>query len=90
MSGDSPDQKGATVAYETAVATAHAQDAKMLELRAATHLAGHQRMIGETPTALEQVASLCSTFPPTSKDPNLVRARALLAGELATQGQVAV
>jgi predicted ATPase len=85
MAGDAPDHHGATVAYQRAVDTARAQGAKMLELRAATHLALHQRMVGEACTALEQVASLCSSFPATSEDPNIMRARALVAGELATR-----
>jgi hypothetical protein len=85
MAGDSPDHHGATVAYEMAVGTAREQHATMLELRAATHLALHQRMIGETCGALDQVASLCGSFPTTSDDPNIVRARALVAGEMATR-----
>jgi class 3 adenylate cyclase/predicted ATPase len=82
MAGATPDHHGATVAYEMAVGTAHEQHATMLELRAATHLAQHQRMIGETCGALDQVASLCSSFPTTSEDPNIVRARALVTGEM--------
>ena len=85
MAGDSPDDHGATVAYEMAVSTAREQNATMLELRAATHLAVHQRKIGETCGALDLVASLSSGLPTTSEDPRIVRARALVAGQLATR-----
>ena len=47
MAGDSPDPQGATAAYEAGVRAAREQNAKLLELRAATRLAEHQRAIGE-------------------------------------------
>jgi hypothetical protein len=42
-------------------------------------------MIGETCTGLERLTSLCDWFPPTSTLPNVLRARALVAGELAVR-----
>jgi predicted ATPase len=81
MAGDSPDPHGATAAYERAIGAAREQNAKLLELRAATRLAAHQRKIGEPCTALGQVAALCDWFPPTSELPDVVRARTLVASE---------
>jgi class 3 adenylate cyclase/tetratricopeptide (TPR) repeat protein len=81
MAGGSPDRHGATAAYERALAAAHEQNAKLLELRAATHLAVHQRRIGATCTALEQVAALCGSFPQASELADVVRARTLVAQE---------
>ena len=81
MAGDSPDPHGATAAYERAVGAAREQNAKLLELRASTRLAAHQRKIGETCTALDQVAALCAWFPTTSELPDVVRARTLVASE---------
>jgi predicted ATPase len=79
MAGDSPDPQGATAAYERAVGTARAQNAKLLELRAAIRLAAHQRRIGDTCTALDQVAALCDWFGPASELPDVARGRALVA-----------
>ena len=81
MVGDSPDPDGATAAYERAVGAARDQKAKLLELRAANRFAAHQRTIGDTCTALDQVAALCHWFGPTSELPDVVRGRALVASE---------
>jgi class 3 adenylate cyclase/tetratricopeptide (TPR) repeat protein len=81
MAGDSPDPHGATAAYERAVAAAREQNAKLLELRAATRLAAHQHKLGDAPAALDQVAALCDWFPLTSDLPDVARARALVAAE---------
>jgi class 3 adenylate cyclase/predicted ATPase len=79
MAGDDPDPQGATAAYERAVRTAREQNARLLELRAATRLAAHQLQLGETPTALDRVAALCEWFAPAPELPDVARARALLA-----------
>jgi predicted ATPase len=84
MAGDSPDPHGATAAYERAVGAARGQNAKLLELRAATRLVVHQRRLGMPSTAHQTVASLCDWFTPASQLPDVVRARALVAGEPAT------
>jgi class 3 adenylate cyclase/tetratricopeptide (TPR) repeat protein len=81
MSGESPDPDGATAAFEHAVACAREQNARLLELRAATHLAVHQRAIGASPTALETLESLCDWFASASELPDVVRARGLLVPE---------
>jgi predicted ATPase len=81
MAGDSPDPHGATVAFERAVAIARGQNAKLLELRAVTRLAEHQRRIGDSCTALEQVAALCDWFGADSDVVDVVRARSLVASE---------
>jgi hypothetical protein len=81
MAGNSPDPQGATVAFERAVSAAREQNAKLLELSAATRLAEHQRRIGERRTALERVAALCDWFGPASELADVVRARTLVASE---------
>jgi class 3 adenylate cyclase/predicted ATPase len=81
MAGDSPDPHGATAAFERAVGAAREQNAKLLELRAATRLAEHQRRIGEACTALDDVAVLCDWFGPASELVDVVRARALVASQ---------
>jgi predicted ATPase len=81
MAGDSPDPHGATAAYERAVGAARDQNAKLLELRAATRFAEHQRRIGETRTALDRVVVLCEWFGPASELPDVVRGRTLVASE---------
>jgi class 3 adenylate cyclase/tetratricopeptide (TPR) repeat protein len=81
MAGDSPEPVAATAAYERAMLSAREQNAKLLELRAATHLALHQREVGEARTALARVESLCSWFGPESETPDVARARALLGEE---------
>jgi predicted ATPase len=80
MEGPEPDPEGATIAYENAVNSARDQEAKLLLLRAATHLSAHQRMIGVPGTVLEELASLCDWFG-ASELPDVARARALLAAE---------
>jgi predicted ATPase len=81
MSGDSPDPDGATAAFERAVAAAHEQNARMLELQAATRLGEHRCKIGEPATGLDRVAELCDWFGPSSQLPELERARTLVASE---------
>jgi class 3 adenylate cyclase/predicted ATPase len=78
MAADAPDARGATAAFERSVQSAHEQNANLLELRAATSLAVHQRAIGERCTALERLAALCNRFGPTSELAEVVDARALL------------
>jgi class 3 adenylate cyclase/tetratricopeptide (TPR) repeat protein len=85
MAGDSPDPCGATAAYERAVRAAHEQNARLLELRASTRLAAHQRRIGETCTVSDRLAGLCAWFAPTSELPDVVQARALVASETMTR-----
>jgi class 3 adenylate cyclase/predicted ATPase len=85
MAGGSPDPCGATAAYERAVGVAREQNARLLELRASTRLAAHQRKIGETCTVRDQLAALCAWFAPTSELPDVVRARALVASEPMTR-----
>jgi class 3 adenylate cyclase/tetratricopeptide (TPR) repeat protein len=81
MAGDDPDPPGATAAYERAIAAAREQNARMLELKAATRLAAHQRATGETPTALDRLAALCDWFAPTPELPEVARARSLITSE---------
>jgi class 3 adenylate cyclase/predicted ATPase len=81
LAADSPDTRGATAAYERAVSVARAQNAKLLELRAALSLADHQRSIGEPCTARSRIASLCDWFPPASDLPDVLRARELVGAE---------
>jgi class 3 adenylate cyclase/tetratricopeptide (TPR) repeat protein len=81
MASNAPDPCGATAAYERAVRAAREQNAKLLELRAATRLTVHQRTIGETCTAVDQLATLCDFFAHTPELPDVVRARALVASE---------
>jgi class 3 adenylate cyclase/predicted ATPase len=78
MAGDSPDPHGAAAAYERAVRAASDQNAKLLELRAATRFAAHQRRIGEKVTALDRVAALCDWFGSASELPDVERGRALV------------
>ena len=81
MAGDAPDPDGATAAFEHAVAAAREQNARLLELRAATRLASHQRRIGEPATALARVAELCDWFPLGPDVPDVVRAREMVDSE---------
>jgi predicted ATPase len=81
MAGDDPDPAGATAAYERAVRVAREQNARLLELRAATRLAAHQIALGEPPAALGRVAALCEWFAPAPELPDVVRACALLDAE---------
>ena len=81
MAGAAPDPDGAAAAYERSIAAARRQNAKLLELKAATHFAVHQRKIGESCTALEHVAAVCEWFPATSELPDVLRARKLVALE---------
>ena len=78
IAGPEPDTPAATAAFERAVASARDQEARLLELRAATGLALHQRRIGAPVTALETIAGLCEWFGQASKVPDVIRARAVM------------
>jgi tetratricopeptide (TPR) repeat protein len=78
MEGPSPDPDAATAAYERAVTAARAQEAKLLLLRATTHLTMHQRKLGDACTELDELASLLDWFAEFEL-PDVARARALLA-----------
>jgi predicted ATPase len=85
MAGDDPDPEAAIVAFERAVATAHEQNARLLELQAATRLAEHRHKLGDGSAALERVAELSEWFDPDSQLMDVIRARALVAsGTMAT------
>jgi class 3 adenylate cyclase/tetratricopeptide (TPR) repeat protein len=79
--GDSPDPVAARAAFERAIRAAREQNAKMLELQAATRLAEHEAKLGEPPTVLDRVAALSDWFGPGSELVDVVRARTLLASE---------
>jgi tetratricopeptide (TPR) repeat protein len=81
MMGERPDPHGATAAFERAVAAANEQNAKLLELQAATRLAEHKASIGEPTTVLERIEELCDWFGPASQLRDITRARALLRSE---------
>lgn len=83
MAGEDPDPVAATAAYERAVDVAGEQGAKMLELRALTYLAQHERNCAGAGTARTRLESVCSWFGSESQTPDVLRARALL-GEAAT------
>jgi class 3 adenylate cyclase/predicted ATPase len=85
MAGDDRDPDAATVAFERAVAAARAQDAKLLELQAATRLAEHQSKMGESSDALARVTELCGWFGPDSGLIDVERARALVTSETMAQ-----
>ena len=78
MTGDEPDAAAASAAYQRALEGARKQNARLIELRAATHLAAHQLQTGAPCTALQLVDGLYVTFPADAQAPDLVRARALL------------
>jgi class 3 adenylate cyclase/tetratricopeptide (TPR) repeat protein len=79
MAGDAPDPQGAGAAYEAAVRAAREQNAKLLELRAATRLVEHQRAVGEPAGAIDRVVALCDWFGTGSELADVVRARNLVA-----------
>jgi multidrug resistance efflux pump len=74
------DPPAATAAFERAMETAREQNARLLELQAATRLAEHQHKLGEPCTALDRVAELCEWFGPAELA-DVDRARTLLASE---------
>ena len=76
MAQPQPDVEAATAAFEQAVAAAHRQHAALLELRAATTLALHQRQIGAPAAALERVAQLSDRLSAHAALADLVQARA--------------
>ncbi|MGA9858617.1 MAG: adenylate/guanylate cyclase domain-containing protein [Solirubrobacteraceae bacterium] len=78
MAAEDPDPDAAAAAYEHAVKRAREQQARLLQLRAATRLAVHQARTGRPRTALDDVAELCGWFGP-SELPEVGRARMLLA-----------
>jgi predicted ATPase len=81
MSGESPDPEAARAAFERAVAGACEKNAKLLELRAATRLATHQRRTGLPDSVLERLEALCDWFADAPELPDVARARAVLAPE---------
>jgi class 3 adenylate cyclase len=81
IAGPEPDTAAATSAFERAMSSARDQEARLLELRAATGLALHQRRIGAPVTALETMARLCEWFGSGSTVPDVIRARAVLDDE---------
>jgi predicted ATPase len=83
MVGRDPDPAAAAAAYQQAADVARDQNAKLLELRAATHLAQLQRQIDDAHPALARVELLCKWFGADSQLQDVVRARALL-GDRAT------
>jgi class 3 adenylate cyclase/tetratricopeptide (TPR) repeat protein len=80
MAAEAPDHLAATVAFERAVDSAREQNAKLLELRAATGLALHQRALGDTCTARARLEELCRWFGADSQLADVTRARMLLDG----------
>ncbi len=88
IAGPDPDPAAATSAFERAVASARDQEARLLELRAATGLALHQRRIGAPVTVLESIAGLCEWFGRDSTLPDVVRARAVLADGAEPRGRL--
>ena len=78
MGGPEPDPDRATVAFRRAVSAARRQNARLLELSAASRLAVHEDRIGATPTTLDRVGELCDWFGAGCELPDVVRARRLL------------
>ena len=81
IAGPEPDTAAATAACARAVSSAREQEARLLELRAATGLALHQRHIGARVTVLESMAGLCEWFGRDSTVPDVIRARAVLSDQ---------
>jgi class 3 adenylate cyclase/tetratricopeptide (TPR) repeat protein len=81
MSGDTPDPHAAAAAFERAIASAHEQNARLLELQAAIRLAELQNNIGEPCTVLDRIAELCDWFGPDCQLRHVERARVLVAPE---------
>jgi class 3 adenylate cyclase/tetratricopeptide (TPR) repeat protein len=81
MGGAEPDPERASAAYERSVAAARRQNARLLELIAASRLSVHQSRMGAVSTTLDRVAELCDWFGSESDLPDVVRARRLLAVE---------
>ena len=76
-------QVAAAEAYERSIKAAAAQNAKLIELRAATGLAIHQSRNGQDPSTLALVQSLCEWFGEQSTLADVKRARKLLSGAIA-------
>jgi predicted ATPase len=81
MLGERPDPNGASRAFERAMSAAHDQDAKLLELQAATRLAEHQNNIGEPVAVMDRIETLCDWFGPASQLRDVLRARSLPTSE---------
>jgi class 3 adenylate cyclase/tetratricopeptide (TPR) repeat protein/ABC-type transport system involved in cytochrome c biogenesis ATPase subunit len=77
LSGETPDAQAAEAAYEHSIASAHAQGARIVELRAAVGLTLLQQRDGGEPQAMTRVRELCESFPADLSTPDLVRARLL-------------
>lgn len=78
MTGEDPDSAGAAAAFDRAVEIATQHDARLLQLRALTHLLAHQRDTGTEPTAAARLESLCEWFGSDVSIPEIARARVLL------------
>jgi tetratricopeptide (TPR) repeat protein len=85
MAGDNPQPAAASAAYERAMDAARNQDAKLLELRAATGLALHQQATGQASTALSRMRALCAWFGPDADVADVGRASALMQAGGASQ-----
>ena len=81
MTGDDPDPDAAMAAFERAMSVAREQNARLLEIQAATRLAEHQRKTGVTTSAMDRVAELCDWFGPDCGLLDVARARALVTAE---------
>ena len=71
-------EAAAAQAYERSIRAAASQNAKLIELRAATGLAIHKSRNGEDPVELTRVRTLCEWFGADSWLPDVRRARKLL------------
>jgi class 3 adenylate cyclase len=79
-SGPDGDPAAAEQSYREAIAVARGQQARSLELRAATRLARLQRDAGKRGEARDLLAPIFGWFTEGLDTPDLVEARALLAG----------
>jgi predicted ATPase len=81
MWGDDADPDAALAAFDRAVRTAREQNARLLELQAATRMAEQQLKLGVPCSALERVGELSEWFGPGSELMDVIRARALVTSE---------
>jgi class 3 adenylate cyclase/tetratricopeptide (TPR) repeat protein len=77
MSFAEPDVQGAGAAFAGALEAARNQGARLLQLRAATQLTWHQRSVGESCTAINDIAELSDWFPASSDLADVTAARAI-------------
>jgi len=78
MAGERPDAARAEEAFVRALGAARSQQAKLLELRAVTHLTLHQLAMGQPCTEIDALTELCDWFPSASTLPDLSTGRDLL------------